>query len=72
VALETKGGFLDGTEDTNYKKELMCYLTENFNIEKATEKGYLDLGYENIKMFCHLIVFKDCERVLSEKFFNNY
>ncbi|MDC1115174.1 DEAD/DEAH box helicase family protein [Alphaproteobacteria bacterium] len=71
VALETKGEFLDGTEDTNYKKELMCYLTENFNIEKATQKGYLDLGYENIKMFCHLIVFKDYERVLSEKYFND-
>ena len=28
IALETKGEFLDGTEDTEYKRELMRFLTE--------------------------------------------
>ena len=44
VALETKGEFLDGTEDTAYKRALMDLLTKNFDWDSTPVVGEMQLA----------------------------
>ena len=68
VALETKGEFLDGTEDTEYKRDLLQFLTNNFDWDNTVPVGELELESEGQTVICDLVLLKDWEGELK-KFF---
>ena len=58
VALETKGDHLQNP-DTDYKRELMRFLTSEFRWEEATEAGELRLENTGEVIECALILMED-------------
>lgn len=69
VALETKGEFLDGTEDTQYKCALMKFLTGNFDWDSTPSVGELELEQDGVKVTCDLVLLEDCQENLTAKYF---
>ena len=70
VALETKGEFLDGTIDTEYKRALMGYLTHHFCWDSATKTGELELMQSGVKVSCELVLLDNCQQTLNERYFS--
>ena len=70
VALETKGVFLDGTKDTEYKRALMKLLTENFDWDKTVKAGELEFEQNGARVSCDLVLLDEWQTVLPEKYFN--
>ena len=66
--LETKGDFLDGTEDVVYKRSLLDYLTTHFNWDSAPKAGELELEQSGVTMTCKLVLFDDLPGGLDEMF----
>ena len=71
VALETKGAFLDGTMDTEYKRTLMAFLTENFDWNK-TVVGQMDVYSEDedVEVRCDLILLDEWKPKFEKLYFN--
>lgn len=69
VALETKGTFLDGTEDTEYKRALMDFLTDNFDLDNTIPAGQLELQQDGVTVCCDLVLMNEWQTVLKEKYF---
>ena len=69
VALETKGEFLDGNIDTEYKKALMNFLTQEFNWDSTLAVGKMEMDQDGVTVNCDLILLEECETVLSQKYF---
>ena len=69
VALETKGEFLDGNIDTEYKKALMNFLTQEFNWDSTLAVGKMEMEQDGVTVNCDLILLEECETVLSQKYF---
>lgn len=71
VALEMKGDQLANNLDTEYKKNLMQYLTENFIAEHVISAGKLEIltenmTAENVTVECELILFSEWKNKLPE------
>lgn len=60
VALETKGDHLQNP-DTDYKKDVMAYLSENFDWQNAVEAGQLELENTGDVVECELILMQDID-----------
>ncbi|MGC6518218.1 MAG: DEAD/DEAH box helicase family protein [Candidatus Puniceispirillaceae bacterium] len=71
VALETKGNFLDGTIDTEYKRAFMSYVTQHFSLDHTTKAGSLELEQEGVTMSCDLVLLDECQTVLEQKYFSH-
>ena len=69
VALETKGEFLDGTQDTEYKKALMTFLTEKFDWDSTPSVGELELEHDGREVTCDLVLLNEWQTVLPERYF---
>lgn len=69
VALETKGTFLDGTEDTKYKEDLMDFLTDNFDWDSTPVAGQMELQRDGVTVCCDLVLMNEWQTVLKEKYF---
>ena len=69
VALETKGAFLDGTMDTEYKRALMKFLTENFDWDK-TVVGHMDVYSEDVEVRCDLVLLDGWKSEFEKLYFN--
>jgi len=69
VALETKGTFLDGTEDTEYKRALIEFLTEHFSWDSTSSVGELQLEQDGVKVTCDLVLLDIWQTVLPERYF---
>jgi type III restriction enzyme len=69
VAVETKGEFLDGTEDTEYKRVLMDFLTKNFDWDSTQPVGQMELQQSGVRVHCDLILLDGWATVFEEKYF---
>ena len=69
VALETKGAFLDGTMDTEYKRTLMKFLTDNFDWDK-TVVGHMDVYSEDVEVRCDLVLLDGWKSEFEKLYFN--
>ena len=58
VALETKGDHLQNP-DTDYKRAVLSYLSDNFDWEQAVDAGQLELESTGSKVECTLILMQD-------------
>ena len=65
VALETKGDHLQNP-DTNYKRDLLKLLSDNFDWENAVEAGQLELENTGDNMECALILMADIKTQLPK------
>ena len=69
VALETKGEFIDGSIDTEYKRALMNFLTQEFDWDSTLAVGKMEMEQDGVTVNCDLILLEECETVLSQKYF---
>jgi type III restriction enzyme len=58
VALETKGDHLQNP-DTDYKRDVLSYLSNNFDWEQAVDAGQLELASTGATVECALILMQD-------------
>tara|TARA_R110002049_G_scaffold161793_1_gene327338 strand:+ start:140 stop:2755 length:2616 start_codon:yes stop_codon:yes gene_type:complete len=65
VALETKGDHLQNP-DTDYKRDVLEFLTKNFNWENAVEAGQLELENTGETVQCALILMSDIKAQLPK------
>jgi type III restriction enzyme len=63
VALETKGDHLQNP-DTDYKRDVLAYLSENFDWQNAVEAGQLELENTGDVVECELILMQDIQTQL--------
>lgn len=63
VALETKGDHLKNP-DTDYKRDVLAYLSENFDWQNAVEAGQLELENNGNVVECELILMQDIQTQL--------
>ena len=63
VALETKGHHLQNP-DTDYKRDVLKFLSEHFSWDDATSAGQLQLECTGERMECTLILMDDVQRQL--------
>ncbi len=63
VALETKGDHLQNP-DTDYKKDVLAYLSKHFDWQQAVEAGQLELQNTGEKVECALILMQDIQTQL--------
>lgn len=63
VALETKGDHLQNP-DTDYKRDVLAYLSENFDWQNAVEAGQLALENTGDVVECELILMQDIQTQL--------
>ena len=69
VALEIKGEFLDGNIDTEYKRALLDFLTQEFDWDSTLAVGKMEMKQEGVTINCDLILLEECETVLLQKHF---
>jgi len=62
--IETKGEFLDGTEDTEYKRQLLDFLTDNFDWDNTVDAGELVFERDGTQLVCKLILTNEYETEL--------
>ena len=62
--IETKGEFLDGTEDTEYKRQLLDFLTDNFDWDNTVDAGELAFERDGTQLVCKLILTNEYETEL--------
>lgn len=65
VALETKGDHLQNP-DTDYKRDLLAFLSDNFDWDDAVPAGQLQLQKTGETMECALILMQDINTQLPE------
>jgi type III restriction enzyme len=65
VALETKGDHLQNP-DTDYKRDLLNFLTDNFDWENAVDAGQLELQNTGDTVECALILMADINASLPK------
>ena len=63
VALETKGDHVQNP-DTDYKKDVLAYLSKHFDWQQAVEAGQLELQNTGEKVECALILMQDIQTQL--------
>ena len=65
VALETKGDHLQNP-DTDYKRDVLTYLSQNFDWQNAVEAGQLELENTGDVVECELILMQDIQTQLPK------
>lgn len=67
--LEMKGEHLAGNSDTEYKKEVMELLTDNFFMDKTQSVGSMNVTTDDgTEVHCELVLFSDWESELRTLF----
>lgn len=66
VAVETKGEHLEGFHDTEYKQAVMKLLMENFDWEKTSPVGQLELETIGHMVVCDMVILDDWEKQISQ------
>lgn len=65
VALETKGEHLEGFHDTEYKKNVMAFLTEQFDWDNAQPVGEFELETQGARVVCDMVMLDEWENEVS-------
>ncbi len=70
VALEMKGEHLAGNEDTQYKEDVMKFLTENFDWDSTQSVGEFKVTTNDASVVCDLILLEDWDNNLPSRYFS--
>ena len=67
AVIETKGEFLGGTVDTEYKRKLLDLLSEKFSLDQTTPVGTFEIREDNVTSFRGQMVMLDDWQVDLQK-----